>query len=126
MGFLSSWTGWFWTDGDGHFAYLDTEKQFDICYELIQRPKRRHPPIQIFPKEVRMIMRDTAFSIMEEMKDALCEIQFEELEMARQALVNAKNLLFGSQKIKDDSKYFLHETTPLGFTAYMLETYIAR
>jgi methylmalonyl-CoA/ethylmalonyl-CoA epimerase len=41
--------GGFGLDGDGHFAYLDTEKQFDICYELIQRPIRRHPPIQVFP-----------------------------------------------------------------------------
>ncbi|MDR2767993.1 MAG: VOC family protein [Treponema sp.] len=41
--------GGFGLDGDGHFAYLDTEERFGICYELIERPKRRHEPEQIFP-----------------------------------------------------------------------------
>lgn len=43
--------GGFGLDGDGHFAYLDTEDRFGITYELIQRPLRRHEPEYIFPKE---------------------------------------------------------------------------
>jgi methylmalonyl-CoA/ethylmalonyl-CoA epimerase len=39
----------FGPDGDGHYAYLDTEKEFGITYELIERPKRRHPPEKIYP-----------------------------------------------------------------------------
>jgi len=39
----------FGPDGDGHYAYLDTEDKFGITYELIERPKRRHPPEKIFP-----------------------------------------------------------------------------
>lgn len=38
----------FGPDGDGHYAYLDTEKEFGVMYELIERPKRRHPPEKIF------------------------------------------------------------------------------
>ncbi|WP_320128610.1 VOC family protein [uncultured Sphaerochaeta sp.] len=41
--------GGFGLDGDGHFAYLDTEEKYGICYELIQRPLRRHEPESIFP-----------------------------------------------------------------------------
>jgi hypothetical protein len=41
--------GGFGLDGDGHFAYLDTEKDCGICFELIQRPKRRHEPEKIYP-----------------------------------------------------------------------------
>ncbi len=36
-------------DGDGHFAYLDTEKVFGIILELMERPKRRRTPWKIFP-----------------------------------------------------------------------------
>jgi methylmalonyl-CoA/ethylmalonyl-CoA epimerase len=36
-------------DGDGHFAYLDTEEAFGIILELMVRPKRRRPPRKIFP-----------------------------------------------------------------------------
>ena len=39
----------FGPDGDGHYAYLDTEEKFGVTYELIERPKRRHPPDKIFP-----------------------------------------------------------------------------
>jgi catechol 2,3-dioxygenase-like lactoylglutathione lyase family enzyme len=39
----------FGPDGDGHYAYLDTEETLGITIELIQRPKRRHPPEKIFP-----------------------------------------------------------------------------
>ena len=42
--------GGFGLDGDGKYAYLDTEKRFGITYELIQRPKRRHEPAYIFPE----------------------------------------------------------------------------
>lgn len=40
----------FGPDGDGHYAYLNTEEQFGVTYELIERPKRRHPPEKIFPE----------------------------------------------------------------------------
>jgi hypothetical protein len=42
--------GGFGLDGDGYFAYLDTEKRYGICYELIQRPLRRHEPDSVYPK----------------------------------------------------------------------------
>ena len=41
--------GGFGLDGDGHFAYLDTEDPFGITYELIQRPLRRHEPEAVYP-----------------------------------------------------------------------------
>jgi hypothetical protein len=37
-------------DGDGHFAYLDTEEIFGITLELMERPKRRRAPRKIFPE----------------------------------------------------------------------------
>ena len=39
----------FGPDGDGHYAYLDTEELLGVALELISRPKRRHPPEKIFP-----------------------------------------------------------------------------
>jgi catechol 2,3-dioxygenase-like lactoylglutathione lyase family enzyme len=39
----------FGLDGDGHFAYLDTEDLLGITYELIQRPLRRHEPEAVYP-----------------------------------------------------------------------------
>jgi len=39
----------FGLDGDGHFAYLDTETDFGFVLELIERPRRRLPPEKIFP-----------------------------------------------------------------------------
>jgi catechol 2,3-dioxygenase-like lactoylglutathione lyase family enzyme len=39
----------FGPDGDGHYAYLDTDRDLGTTIELIQRPKRRHPPEKIFP-----------------------------------------------------------------------------
>jgi methylmalonyl-CoA/ethylmalonyl-CoA epimerase len=39
----------FGLDGDGYFAYMDTEKRFGTTFELIQRPKRRHPPERVYP-----------------------------------------------------------------------------
>ena len=41
----------FGLDGDGHYAYLDTEHRLGVILELIQRPKRRSPPEKIFPTE---------------------------------------------------------------------------
>lgn len=41
----------FGLDGDGHYAYLDTETRFGITFELIQRPARRQPPEKIYPAE---------------------------------------------------------------------------
>jgi len=43
--------GGFGLDGDGHFAYLDTEKTCAVTFELIQRPKRRQEPEMIYPAE---------------------------------------------------------------------------
>lgn len=39
----------FGLDGDGHYAYLDTEAQLGVTLELIERPKRRHQPEKIYP-----------------------------------------------------------------------------
>ena len=39
----------FGLDGDGYFAYLDTEAKFGTTLELIQRPLRRHEPESIYP-----------------------------------------------------------------------------
>ncbi len=39
----------FGLDGDGHYAYLDTEKSLGVTLELIQRPKARVPPEKIYP-----------------------------------------------------------------------------
>ena len=36
-------------DGDGAYAYLDTEKQIGIMLEFIRRPQRRNPPEKIYP-----------------------------------------------------------------------------
>jgi hypothetical protein len=36
-------------DGDGYFAYLDTEHLFGITLELMERPKRRRDPLKIYP-----------------------------------------------------------------------------
>ena len=41
----------FGPDGDGHYAYLDTEELLGVTLELISRPKRRHPPEKVFPPE---------------------------------------------------------------------------
>lgn len=38
-------------DGDGYFAYLDTEGLIGITLELMERPKRRHKPYKIYPAE---------------------------------------------------------------------------
>ena len=42
--------GGFGLDGDGHFAYLDTEEKYGITYEFIERPKRRYEPEYTYPK----------------------------------------------------------------------------
>jgi hypothetical protein len=36
-------------DGDGYFAYLDTEEIFGITLELMCRPKRRRESLKVFP-----------------------------------------------------------------------------
>jgi catechol 2,3-dioxygenase-like lactoylglutathione lyase family enzyme len=36
-------------DGDGSFAYLDTEDLLGTTYELIQRPLRRREPESVYP-----------------------------------------------------------------------------
>jgi methylmalonyl-CoA/ethylmalonyl-CoA epimerase len=39
----------FGLDGDGHYAYLDTEELFGTTIELIKRPLRRHEPEMHYP-----------------------------------------------------------------------------
>jgi methylmalonyl-CoA/ethylmalonyl-CoA epimerase len=41
--------GGYGLDGDGHFAFLDTEGLVGTMLELIQRPKRRREPHRVFP-----------------------------------------------------------------------------
>lgn len=41
----------FGRDGDGHYAYLDTEKKIGVTLELIKRPKSRMPPERVYPQE---------------------------------------------------------------------------
>ena len=36
-------------DGDGHYAYLDTEDRLGVTIELIERPKGRMPPEKVYP-----------------------------------------------------------------------------
>lgn len=36
-------------DGDGHYAYLDTEDKIGVTIELIERPKGRMPPEKVYP-----------------------------------------------------------------------------
>jgi methylmalonyl-CoA/ethylmalonyl-CoA epimerase len=39
----------FGRDGDGHYAYLDTEGEIGVMLELIEQPKGRVPPDKIYP-----------------------------------------------------------------------------
>ncbi len=39
----------FGLDGDGHYAYLDTEEALGVTLELIERPKGRVTPERIYP-----------------------------------------------------------------------------
>ena len=41
----------FGLDGDGHYAYLDTEKLIGTTIELISRPKNRLVPEKIYPPQ---------------------------------------------------------------------------
>ena len=41
----------FGLDGDGHYAYLETEKLLGVTLELIQRPKARVQPEKIYPPD---------------------------------------------------------------------------
>ena len=41
----------FGRDGDGHYAYLDTEGEIGVMLELIERPEGRVPPDKIYPPE---------------------------------------------------------------------------
>ena len=41
----------FGLEGDGHYAYLDTERQIGTTIELICRPKGRRVPERIYPPE---------------------------------------------------------------------------
>lgn len=41
----------FGLDGDGRYAYLDTEDKIGTTIELIQRPRRRVPPEQLYPPD---------------------------------------------------------------------------
>jgi catechol 2,3-dioxygenase-like lactoylglutathione lyase family enzyme len=39
----------FGRDGDGHYAYLDTEALIGVTIELIERPQGRVPPDKVYP-----------------------------------------------------------------------------
>jgi catechol 2,3-dioxygenase-like lactoylglutathione lyase family enzyme len=41
----------FGLEGDGHYAYLDTESLVGFTIELIERPDKRVPPEQVYPSE---------------------------------------------------------------------------
>jgi methylmalonyl-CoA/ethylmalonyl-CoA epimerase len=41
----------FGRDGDGHYAYLDTEDKIGVTIELIERPKGRMAPEKVYPPE---------------------------------------------------------------------------
>jgi hypothetical protein len=41
----------FGPDDDGHYAYLDTERLIGTTIELIERPRRRHPPEKVYPPD---------------------------------------------------------------------------
>jgi methylmalonyl-CoA/ethylmalonyl-CoA epimerase len=47
----------FGLDGDGRYAYLDTEKEIGITLELIERPKGRLKPEKIYPPEVETLSK---------------------------------------------------------------------
>ena len=38
-------------EGDGHYAYLDTERDIGVTLELIERPKSRVKPEKVYPPE---------------------------------------------------------------------------
>jgi len=40
----------FGRDGDGHYAYLDTESRIGVTIELIERPQGRRPPEKVYPR----------------------------------------------------------------------------
>lgn len=37
---------------DGHYAYLDTQEDFGITFELIDRPKGRKEPEKVYPLDL--------------------------------------------------------------------------
>jgi methylmalonyl-CoA/ethylmalonyl-CoA epimerase len=41
----------FGRDGDGHYAYLDTEDKIGVTIELIERPQGRATPEKVYPPE---------------------------------------------------------------------------
>ena len=41
----------FGVDGDGHYAYIDTESDLGITYELISRPRQKQPPEKRYPPD---------------------------------------------------------------------------
>ena len=41
----------FGADGDGHYAYLDTEEALGVTLELIERPKGRVTPDRVYPPD---------------------------------------------------------------------------
>ena len=44
----------FGRDGDGHFAYLDTEATFGFTLELLERPREKVMPEKIYPPEMTL------------------------------------------------------------------------
>jgi methylmalonyl-CoA/ethylmalonyl-CoA epimerase len=50
IGMLQDGAG-FGLEGDGHFAYLDTEASIGVMIELREVPRTRRPPERIYPPE---------------------------------------------------------------------------
>ncbi len=48
----------FGLDGDGAYAYLDSEDLVGITFEFIERPKGRHAPENIYPSPVAAAAQD--------------------------------------------------------------------
>lgn len=53
LGMIQDGSG-FGRDGDGHFAYLETEASLGVTLELIQRPKARVAPEKIYPPDAEL------------------------------------------------------------------------
>ncbi|NJC98621.1 MAG: hypothetical protein FIB03_20195 [Anaerolineae bacterium] len=45
----------FGLDGDGHYAYLETERPLGVTLELIQRPRARVRPEKIYPQDAETL-----------------------------------------------------------------------
>ena len=51
----------FGRDGDGWYAYLETEDRLGVTLELVQRPKSRWPPKKVFPLKQYSYFRGNSY-----------------------------------------------------------------